>query len=232
VTTETLAKTENICAYCHRKFVKESTLAVHLCEPKRRMQQRNETGVQIGYQAYMKFYEMTQGSARNKTYEHFAHSSYYRAFVKFGRYCQDIKAINILRFIDWIVKNNKKLDHWCRDTVYEEYLHDYLRTEPVVDALSRTLEQAIRWEEETGYPACDYLRHANANKLCYAVRSGRISAWVLYNCSAGVELLGRLNQDQVATVWVAIDTEYWQRRFKDYAEDTVYAKEMLTKAGW
>ena len=232
MTTETLAKTENICAYCKRSFAKESTLAVHLCEPKRRMQQRNETGVQLGYQAYLKFYEMTQGPARTKTYEHFATSSYYRAFVKFGRYCQDIKAINIPRFIDWIVKNNKKLDHWCRDAVYEEYLHDYLRTEPVVDALSRTLEQAIRWEEETQYPAHDYLRHANANKLCYAIQSGRISAWVLYNCSAGVELLGRLNRDQVATVWVAIDTEYWQQRFLKYPEDTAYAKEMLAKAGW
>ena len=33
------------CKYCTKSFVKESTLAAHLCEPKRRFQQQHETGV-------------------------------------------------------------------------------------------------------------------------------------------------------------------------------------------
>jgi hypothetical protein len=232
VTTVTSTTSEYQCAYCQKSFMKESTLMVHLCEPKRRHQQRNETGVQIGFQAYLRFYETTQGSARLKTYEDFADSSYYRAFVKFGRYCQDIRAINIPRFINWILKNNKKLDHWCRDSLYEEYLKDYLRTEAATDALARALEQSIAWEEETGHPSRDYLRHANSNVVAYAVRSGRVSAWVLYNSAAGVEFLDRLNPEQVAIIWAAIDPEYWQQRFRDYPADTEYVREMLSKAGW
>lgn len=232
MTTVTPTVNEYQCAYCKKSFSRESTLLVHLCEPKRRHQQRNETGVQIGLQAYLRFYETTQGSARLKTYEDFADSSYYRAFVKFGRYCQDIRAINIPRFIDWVLKNNKKLDHWCRDSVYEEYLHDYLRTEAAADALARGLEQAIAWEEETGYPARDYLRHGNANVVTYAIRSGRVSAWVLYNSSAGIEFLERLGPENIAMIWSIIDPEYWQQRFKTYPADTEYVKTMLSKAGW
>lgn len=220
------------CAFCKKTFLRESTLAAHLCEPKRRHQQRDEIGVKIGYQAYLRFYETTQGSARLKTYEDFADSSYYRAFVRFGRYCQDIRAINIPRFIDFVLKQNKKLDHWCKDSVYDEYLYSYLKTENATDALTRALEQAVSWEEETGYPARDYLRHANTNVLCYAVKSGRISAWVLYNSSSGVEFLDRINTEQVAMIWSLIDPEYWQNRFRQYPADVEYVRDMLSKAGW
>ena len=56
----------------------------HVCEPKRRHQQKDEKHVQIAYIAYKRFYELTQGSSNFKTYEHFAQSQYYNAFVKFA----------------------------------------------------------------------------------------------------------------------------------------------------
>jgi len=232
VITEAASKTEYVCRYCEKKFTRESTLAVHLCEQKRRYQQQNETGVKIGMQAYLRFYEITQGSAKLKTYDDFAASSYYRAFVKFGRYCQDIRAINIPRFIDWLLKNNKKLDHWCRDSIYTEYLTEYVKTEAATDALTRAIEYSIEWEEKTGNPARDCLRYGNDNALCYAVQSGRLSPWVLYNSDSGVEFLNRLNSDQVSIVWASIDPEYWQKRFRDYPADTEYVKEILRQAGW
>ena len=113
------------CKYCEREFRKESTLAVHLCEQKRRYQEEKEVGVQIGLQSYLKFYTMTQGSAKLKTYADFATSPYYKAFVKFGRHCVAINAINVPKFVEWVIKQNKKLDHWCKEAVYDEYLTVY-----------------------------------------------------------------------------------------------------------
>jgi len=144
---------------------------VHVCEAKKRHQERDEVGVQIGLQAYLRFYETTQGSARLKTYEDFARSPYYRAFVRYGRYCVAIRVINVPRFTDWLLKQNKKIDHWCRDTVYTEYLTQHVRAESVTDALARAMEQAIAWSEETDNPDRDYLRYGNTNAVCYAVRS-------------------------------------------------------------
>ena len=102
------------CKYCNKSYRKETTLAVHLCEPKRRVQQESETGVQFALRAYKRFYEITQGSARNKDYADFCKSPYYNAFVKFGRYCVGIRAINFMNFCEWLLKNNKKIDHWTR----------------------------------------------------------------------------------------------------------------------
>ena len=155
------------CRYCDKDFRKESTLTAHLCEAKRRHQQQNETGVQLGYKAYLRFYETTQGSARLKTYEDFADSAYYRAFVKYGRHCVAIRAINFASFTDWLLKNNKKLDYWCKDSVYEEYLHYYLKLETMEDALARGIEHALRWAETHNAQSQDYLRYGNGNAIMY-----------------------------------------------------------------
>lgn len=220
------------CQYCDRSFQRESSLAVHVCEAKRRHQERDEVGVQLGLQAYLRFYEITQGSARLKTFADFAQSPYYKAFVKFGRHCVAIRAVNTARFIDWVVRQNKKIDHWCRDSVYTEYLVEHVRSEAATDALGRALETAIDWAEQTGNPDRDYLRYGNDNVICHAVSTGRVTAWVLYNSDSGTEFLARINPEQVTMIWSMIDADFWQQRFRDYPADTEYVKQMLRKADW
>jgi len=109
-----------VCDYCKKEFVRETSIQAHMCEPKRRRQQRDEPGPRLGFQAYIRFYESMAGSARNKTHDTFCESSYYRAFVKFGHYCVNTRVINPERFMAWLLKNNRKIDHWCSDKVYTE----------------------------------------------------------------------------------------------------------------
>jgi hypothetical protein len=212
--------------------MKESSLAVHSCEPRRRRQEHDEPGVRLGFYSYIKFYELTQGSARLKTYDDFCDSPYYRAFVKFGRYCVDVRAINPEQFTRWVLKQNKKIDHWCKDTVYTEYLIDHLRVENINDALARAMEFGIDWAEKSGHPAEDCLRYGNTNAMVYAVTAGRISPWILYNCESGQKFLSELDATQIAMVWPYIDSEVWMKKFADYVADQEYVKEMLAKAGW
>jgi len=223
---------EHRCRYCDKVFKKESTLAVHLCEPKRRYQQQNEKGVQLGLQAYLRFYETTQGSAKYKTYDDFASSPYYSAFVKWGRHCVNINAINVKAFIEWLLKNNKKLDHWHRDSMYDEYLQQYLRIEHVNDALQRAVEYSIKWGEERELPPHDFLRYGNYNAVAYAISTGRISPWVVYNCESGQQFLANMNTDQMHIVWPWIETDFWQKKFRDYSADQAYAEQILKQAGW
>lgn len=220
------------CQYCHRVFAKESTLAVHVCEQKRRYQEQNERGVQIGLQAYLRFYEYTQGSAKLKTWNDFAESPYYKAFVKFGRYAVDTRVVNPKRFLEWLLKHNKKIDNWCSDRLYTEYLVDYLRLEHVNDALSRAIEYSLDWSARTGHPAKDCLRFGNTNALIHAVTTGQISAWVIYNSNSGQEFLNSLTTEQLAIIWDYIDSDIWQQKFQDYVADQEYSKELLKQAGW
>lgn len=222
------------CKYCDKSFAKESTLAVHLCEQKRRYQQEKETGVQLGLKAYLRFYEMSQGSAKLKTYDDFAKSPYYNAFVKFGRYCQGIRCINYSVYLDWLLTNNKKLDYWCKDSLYSEWLPTYLKKEAVQDALERALKEMQDYadthpELKNGFT--DYFRYGNSNRICHHIVTGRISPWVIFNCDTGVDFLSNLSEEQVAIVLPWIDPDFWQRKFKDYLADTEWVKDILQKAG-
>lgn len=203
-----------------------------MCEPKRRRMQKDEPGVRLGFQAYIKFYESMQGSAKNKTHDDFCESSYYRAFVKFGRYCVSTHVINPPQFMNWLLKNAKKIDRWCSDQLYTEYLIQHLLVEAVDDALKRAIEHSIKWEETTGHPAKDILRYGNANALCYDITAGRISPWVIYNSASGVEFLGNLSTEQVAIVWPYINSDAWHKKFSNYPADQEFVKDILAKAGW
>lgn len=222
------------CKYCGKEYRKESTLAAHLCETKRRYQQEREIGVQFGLQAYLRFYELTQGSAKLKTYADFVASPYYLAFVKFGRHMVAIRAVNPRMFIDYVIKENKKLDHWCQERVYLEYLRQYMRKEAVQDALERALKEMQEYADEhqefrNGFS--DYFRYGNANRICYHIANGRVSPWVIYNCTSGIEFLDGINDEQIAIILPWIDPDYWQQKFKDYLADTEWIKMILTEGG-
>lgn len=203
-----------------------------MCEPKRRRLNRDDAGVRIGFQAYIRFYEQAQGSAKLKTYEDFCESSYYLAFTKFGRYCVDTRVINPGQFMNWLLKNQKKIDRWCSDRFYTEYLTWYLTVEAVEDALTRAMEYAIDWSEQHASPSQDCVRYGNANATCYAITTGRLSPWVIYNSESGQKFLSEANQEQLAMIWPYINVDVWNKKFADYAADREYVRDILNKAGW
>jgi len=222
------------CKYCSKEYRKESTLAAHLCENKRRWQQEKEIGVQFGLQAYLRFYEMTQGSAKLKSYSDFVESPYYSAFVKFGRHMVAVRAVNPRMFIDWVIRENKKLDHWTQEKVYLEYLHQYIRKEAVQDALERALTEMQEYVDsnpEIKGGLRDYFRYGHSNRICFHISTGRVSPWIVFNCSSGIEFLESLNEEQLAMILPWIDPDYWQHKFADYLADTEWVKMILAEAG-
>ena len=221
------------CKYCGKEYRKESTLTAHLCENKRRWQQEKEVGVQFGLQAYLRFFELTQGSAKLKSYADFIDSPYYSAFVKFGRHMIAIRAVNPRAFIEYVIKENKKLDHWTHEKVYLEYLHAYMKKEAVSDALERALTEMQDYADEIKMLASfnDYFRYGNSNRICHHISNGRISPWIVFNCASGVAFLEALTEEQIAMILPWIDPDYWQRKFTDYVADTEWVKLILKEAG-
>ena len=225
-----LDKEKIVCKYCSKEFRKESTLLAHQCEPKRRWLQEKETGVQLGLRAYLRFYEMSQGSAKTKSYADFVSSSYYSAFVKFGQYIVQIRAINPAAYIEWTLKNVKKIDHWTKETYYDTYLYEYLRKEHPNDALDRTFAEMQKWADANNKPFNTIFTSGVSNKVCSMIVNGRISPWILYNCPNGIEFLSKLNTEQLSLVFRFIDPDFWQQKFKNYVADTAFISMVLSEA--
>lgn len=222
------------CKYCEKNFRKESTLVVHMCESKHRWNQEKEVGVQLGLKAYLRFFEVTQGSAKLKSYSDFMASPFYNAFVKFGRHCQSIRCVSFMNYLDWLLKGGKKIDHWCKDELYSKWLLEYIKREAIQDALERALKEMQKYADENpelrnGF--ADYFRYGNSNRICFHISNGRISPWVIFNCRSGVAFLEKLNEEQIQILSPWVDPDFWQKKFKDYVSDTEWIKDILDEAG-
>ena len=85
---------------------------------------------------------------------------------------------------------------------------------------------------KTGHPAQDFLRYGNDNSVAFAISTGRISPWLVFNCESGQAYLSDMNADQTKIVWPWIDPDFWTKKFKDYPADQAYCEEILKQAGW
>jgi len=217
------------CKYCKKKFAKETTLMSHMCENKRRWLQEKEIGVQLALQAFIRFFELNT-SGKQKTYADFVKSPYYNAFVKFGRYAQHLNTVNYSHFVNYLLKNQIKLDQWTHDKHYEAYLRSYLKVENVQDALTRSIKTMTEWAEESGAQFNHYFLYATPNRIVRDITNGRISPWCVYNSKSGVEFLDKCTPEQINLMFSLIDPDFWQHHFRKEPDDVVFVKAVMEEA--
>ena len=221
-----------ICKYCKTEFTKESTLAVHMCEPKRRWKQKDEWFVQLGFRAYQHFYKQTMTQAvKERTYDDFSKSRYYTAFTKFGRYLVDVNVIDPTDYVNYLIKNVVNIDRWHLDSVYEKYVKEHSKKEEARNAVERGIIMMKRWEDETGQSWNLFLENITPNRAVHYIRCGKISPWILYNSKSGVKLLQSLNDEQVSLVNDYIDPDFWTAKFQMANEDVKFVEQILERAG-
>ncbi len=219
------------CVHCGKNFMKDKTLVAHMCERKRRALQQDEKRVQAGLLAFNRFWQLTQNSKKPKTYDEFADSSYYNAFVKFGSYLNNVRPLYPEKYIDYVIKSGTKLDHWCKDSLYEKYLYETLKTEPVESAVQRSLQTMMEWADENNAVFEHYFNYVSLNRAVRDILDGRISLWVVLNSVSGQKMIQRMSDEQLNIISPAFDLQYWLRRFKELPADVALVKEICKETG-
>ncbi|MGY8868427.1 MAG: hypothetical protein ACKVJK_22705 [Methylophagaceae bacterium] len=219
------------CDYCGSSYVRESTLAAHMCEKKRRALQKDEKRVRYGYYAFGRFYKLSAGTKKEKTYEEFCKSSYYNAFVKFGSFLNNVKPLYPERYIDYVVTSGVKLDHWCKDELYEKYALEFILKEDVHTALERSVKTMSEWAvEHQPAPWNHYFQHISTNRAVWDIKDGKISPWLILNCASGKDMLGNFNDEQLALVYHVINPEHWAVRFRRLPTDVQLVKDVAKES--
>jgi hypothetical protein len=211
--------------------MKDKTLVAHMCERKRRALQETEKRVQAGFVAFNRFWQLTQNAKKPKSYDNFADSSYYNAFVKFGSFINNVNPLYPDKFIDYVIKSGVKLDLWCRDELYEKYLYDMIKVEPVESAVQRSLQTMMEWADEHNAEFAHYFTYASLNKAVHDIRNGRISPWVILNSNAGQKMIKSMSDEQLEMIAPAFDVPFWLRKFKEIPADVALVKEICREIG-
>jgi hypothetical protein len=204
-----------VCEHCGTKFTKEKTLVVHMCEQKRRYLAKDEKHVILGYTVYNRFYRLTQKQKNDKTYLEFAKSPYYNAFVKFGSFMHNVNPLYPDQYIDFVVTSGVKLDHWCREALYEKFVLHLIKTESVEIALERSIDTMSKWAVENNSVWNHYFNYISTSRAMFNIKDGKISPWLLLNCNSGRNLLNKFNDEQLAAVATMIDPPFWKKKFRD-----------------
>lgn len=218
------------CEYCQKLFAKEKTLAVHVCEQKRRHLSKDEKHVQAGLLTYQRFYDITQKGKNKKSFDDFATSPYYTAFVKFGSFLINTAPIYPERFIDYVIKSGVKLDHWCRDELYNTYIEELIKIEPADGAIQRSIKTMMDWADNNDAAWEHYFQYVNLNRATHDIKEGLISPWLVLNTKSGKEMLKRMNDEQLDIIGPVIDPQYWMRRFKALPADIELIKDIVKEA--
>ena len=218
------------CEYCQKDFAKEKTLMVHICEQKRRHMSKGERHVQMGLITFQKFYDFAQRGKTQKSFDEFASSPYYTAFVKFGSFISNVNPIYPERFIDFVVKSGVKIDHWCRDDLYEQYVSELIKIEPADGAIQRTIQNMMEWADKNSAQWEHYFAYVNLNRATHDIKEGLISPWIVLNTKSGKEMLSRMNDEQLEIIGAVIDPGFWKRRFNSLPADVELVKDVIKEA--
>jgi hypothetical protein len=218
------------CQYCQNKFTREKTLAVHVCEQKRRALAKTERHVLLGYDTYNRFFRLTQNTEKDKTYDEFARSPYYNAFIKFGSFVSNVNPLYPDKFIDYVIRSGVKLDHWCRDALYDQYVIDLIKREPVETALERSIKHMMEWADNNSSVWNHYFLYCSLSRATFDIKDGKVSPWLVINSINGREMLKKFNDEQLTAVSTIMDLPFWMHKFKKQSADVELVKQIIKES--
>ena len=219
-----------VCEYCRTGYSREKTLFNHLCEQKRRHLQKDEKRVRHGFYAFQRFYKLSAGTKKEKTYEEFCKSPYYNAFVKFGSFVNNVKPLYPEKYIDYVVTSGVKLDHWCKEEMYEKYAIELIRKESVETALERSINTMIEWAKEHNSIWNHYFYYVSPSRAVWHIKDGKISPWLVLNCNSGRKMLDKLNDEQLNMIYHILDPKHWSIRFSRSSKDVDLIKQIVNES--
>ncbi len=220
------------CVYCKRAFKRETTLASHMCEPKRRASRRTDPTVVVAFAAFQQFYASMHLAKNAQTHEQFEHSSFYKAFVKYAGFITQRSIVAPERYTAYLIKNNVKLDYWCKEAHYDKFVLELVRTENPDDAIARTVKYIDKWAEENKQSFKNYFKCAGSGKITLDISYGRLSPWILYTCKQGIATLDNLSEEQLAIVYNFIDPDFWARKLESWPDKLAFAREVTAAMGF
>ena len=201
------------CPYCEKVYKLEKPFLNHVCKQKKRYFEKDTKAARLAFAAFTRFHEVHYKGRVLPTYEKFMQSTLYEAFLSFGKYILDIDALAPQDYIDYMVRSQVPIDRWCRDAEYEKYVAQLAMKESPDRALERTCLLMQEWALKEGADSADFFRVLSPSRAAMWIKSGRISPWVLLNCSSGAELLGRLTDEQMMLVSSALNINMWKGKF-------------------
>src|ERR1044072_2607894 len=196
-----VCKPKFVCEFCKKPLTSEARLFNHTCEQKRRYLRKDEKVEKLAFAMYQR----AMPRNRQPNDQSFRRNDLYGAFVQFARYVLHLDAPRPFDFLDFLLRVEIPIKRWTNPELYERYIRELNKNETPVDAIKRNFMLMREWASATQQNWRDFFRLVAPPQATLWIINGRISPWLLFTASSGIELLRRLSSEQRQMVEKAID---------------------------
>ena len=218
------------CQYCKKTFSKESIVLRHMCEQRRRFQQKDTQFARLGYEAFIEIQKTLFGKVRPLE-EEFRHSDFYLACLRWGRFVVAINCLAPKQYLRWLLKMNVTIDQWNQDKIYDCWVVSFMFSEYIWDGVERSIKSITAWGEEAQESYGDYFKKAGTARIMTDVRKGAVSGWIVFCSDSGCEWLSNLENSDLELVWDFLDASRWKVQLTKHPEEAVEISEICKNAG-
>lgn len=218
------------CHFCKKEFTRVKSLEIHLCEQKRRWMNKDDKAVRIAYASWLHWCKKSGLYMTKKTplsYEDFMKSTAYTSFVKFGHFVDELSISNYLAYIDFMIKNNYRMNMWTKDSIYEHFIKMNVRQESVEDAIQRTIKFMDKWSADVNEEWTDFFIKITNQEALDWLRSGRISPWIFFTSEKAQSKINDMTDEQLLLLDKYLDVKWWNQNLRRKLKEKQFVEQIV-----
>lgn len=226
-------KSEFVCEFCKKGFVKEESLINHSCIKRMRWNNKDHPHNVIAFETWQYFY-IRSGISKNKkrTYRDFVDSKYFADFARFGKFVSEHKMTRYHEYLDYLIKNSVKLKDWYAESTYQSYIKQRTTAEDPSTAVERSLEYIISWSLKNDTCPQDYFKDVSPNRAVHDILYGNISPWLLYISDNGASIFDKLDSHQLELIKDTVNPPVWRSKIRRNKDTVDELNELLSEYGF
>jgi len=218
------------CDFCKKEYKREEAFEKHICEPKRRWNQRHDQIGMMAFELFSEFKKFHRIRSKKDLQTVFLESKQYRAYETLAKFFMTINPLNINEYFSYLMRSGAPFRKWTSENHYFKWAHEKIMTEDSDIAVSRSIETLQEYSIEHELELQEVCLNLTGHRLCLWLRTGRISPWFVILCSQTENLLGKLDQEELDSIKELINPLYWRMRVKSDPK-VPHLKKELREAG-
>lgn len=221
-----MKKSELICDFCDKQFVRETNYLKHRCKMMKRYE-IFETAV--GHLAYLTYNQWRKiSNLPPSPADVFIKSKYFESFKKFAKFCRSQSIPDKIGYIELMVEKKLFPFQWCDSDVYDFYLETFDKKYTIDQKIDISLQTFKEISAALDIEIKDIFENLTATDILKLITSRRLTPWLLLPSSKFMEFMTyRTTKEERFLFNVFIDVKKWKKYFAEHPDKVAYIKKIL-----
>lgn len=203
------------CAFCPKKFRRESAFIKHKCEQMKRDESLRTVEGQAALSYYREWLTLQQKKVPDD--RAFLKSSSYKAFIRFAEYVKRSDLPRPKEFIRLMISKNFQPSMWHIDQVHTIYMEHLDNTVPPKTLANITMRTLLTMSDFYDCDIGDVFNYAYPGEVIDLVKKRKLSPWILLPSEKFRQYINKIQKthpEHYKHLHIIIRADYWMKKFQ------------------